>query len=129
MDQNFPVYEDLDKDMNNYEKLDPSSSEEEENELTMNTRGDPSANNDTPPALPPKKGSKVKQDKGEELPPALPPRTLPATNVKTHGLLRNHGEVHTGKGKDSERDKEEAIQDTGVYEPVNYQDSDNESHG
>ena len=131
VDQTFPVYEDLDKDddINNYERLDPSSSSEEENEPTVTTtQGGPSANDDAPPPLPPKKGSKIKLHKKEEELPPLPPRTRPPTTVRKHRLLANHSEVPDDKRKDSDQEEnEEALQDTGVYEPVIYRDSDEES--
>lgn len=130
VDQSFPVYEELDKDDNNYEKIDPSSSSDDENEPTLTN-----FNSDAPPPpLPPKKGAKneLRHKKEEELPP-LPPRTLPATTVRKHRLLANHTRVPddniiSDKRKDSEEEEnEEALQDTGVYEPVIYRDSDDES--
>ena len=127
VDQSFPVYEDLDKDDNNYEILDPSSSSEDENERTINTRDDPSTNSDAPPPIPPKKGSKIERHKKEEELPPLPPRTRPATTVKKHRLLTNHNPCEVPKEKDSEEEDEEALQDTGVYEPVIYRGSDEES--
>ena len=132
VDQSFPVYEDLDKDdTNNYEKLDPSSSSEDENEPTLNSspQGGPSTSSDAPPPpLPPKKaGAKIEPRKKEEELPPLPPRALPATTVRKHRLLANqHDDVDKGKDSDQE-ENEEALQDTGVYEPVIYRDSDVES--
>ena len=130
VDQTFPVYEDLDKDDNNYERLDPSSSSEEENEPAVNNKqGGPSGNSDAPPPLPPKKGSKIELHKKEEELPPLPPRTRPATTIRKHRLLTNPSEVpDDNKRKDSDQEEnEEALQDTGVYEPVIYRDSDDES--
>ena len=130
VDQSFPVYEDLDKDDNNYEILDPSFSSEEENEPTADAQDDPSASNEAPPPLPPKKGSKIELHKKEEELPPLPPRTLPATTARKHRLLANHSPCDEApdKGNDPEEENEnEALQDTGVYEPVIYRDSDDES--
>ena len=121
VDQSFPVYEDLDKDDNNYETLDPSFSSDDDDEPTFTN-----FNSDAPPPpLPPKKGAK----KEEELPP-LPPRALPATTVRKHRFLASHTGVpdESDKRKDSEEEEnEDALQDTGVYEPVIYRDSDDES--
>jgi hypothetical protein len=133
IDQTFPIYEDLDKDDNNYEKLDPSSSsDDDENEPTLTN-----FNSDaTPPPLPPKKGGGAKKElrhKKEEESPPLPPRTLPATTIRKHRLLADPNRVPDGniivdKRKDSEEEEnDEALQDTGVYEPVIYRDSDDES--
>ena len=54
---------------------------------------------------------------------------LPATTVRKHRLLANvpDDNIISDKRKDSEEGNEEALQDTGVYEPVIYQDSDDES--
>ena len=76
-----------------------------------------------PSALPPRDGSKVTKE-DEELPP-LPPRSLPATSIKSHRVItdcRGYDIIVSGEGKE-----QEPVQDTGLYEPINFHASDEES--
>lgn len=116
-DRSVPVYEDLDKDN---DSCDLSS--DKELPLSLHTVSSCS-DAVSPPALPPKKRSEVKQSNEEELVPPLPPRSLPRKSVRKHGLLINGSEVLTTE-KESEEEDEQALHETGDYEPVNYHETD-----
>ena len=119
----YPVYEDLDKAENDYQipvpvRISPSKDKDDLAEAYKKDE-----QNFTGEIWPAKKGSKVtKEDK--ELPP-LPPRSLPATSTKRHRVFTNcrgYDIIVSGEGKE-----QEPVQDTGLYEPINFHASDEES--
>ena len=123
-DLQYPAYEDLDKDEDDYEILVRLSPSEDKNDLAETCEKDKqNFIGEIPPPLPPKDGIEVMKE-DEELPP-LPPRSLPATDVKSHRVFtdcRGYDIIVRGEGK-----KQEPIQDAGTYEPIIFRGSDEES--
>ena len=126
VDKSYPVYEDLDND--SYEILDHSSHSEDEEVFKDRGDGDEtSTNGGAPPKLPSKKG--LRQSKEEEELPPLPPRTKKPTNTKRHHLHGLRGDDEKIEANELVENKEEALQHTGSYEPLDYSDSDQHSEG
>ena len=115
----YPVY---DKDENDNEILVLISPSEDKDDLAETSEKDEqNFTGEIAPSLPPKKGSKVTKE-SEQLPP-LPPRSLPATSVRSHRASTGWKEPAVrGEGK-----VQEPLQDTGLYEPISFHASDEES--
>ena len=127
VDKVYPVYEDLDKDVDDDETLLQISPSEEKDDLTETCEKDEQDfDGEIPPPLPPRDGSEVMKE--DEKAPPRPPRPLPATNTRRHRVFTDCQGYDILKLIVGREEKEqEPVQDDGIYEPIIFRGSDEES--